>query len=73
MENLIRPMVIGRKNYLFYGNHQAARFRAMLYTFLECCKLTRVNSLDRLISVLERINENKTSDLRKFSPANRKE
>ena len=70
VENSIRPMAIGRKNYLFCGNHDTARDTAMFYTFMGCCKLTKVNSLDWLTYVLEHINETKINDLQKFFPAN---
>jgi transposase len=33
-ENAIRPVALGRKNYLFAGSHQGARRAAMLYSFL---------------------------------------
>jgi hypothetical protein len=32
-ENLIRPIALGRKNYLFSGSHAAAQNAAMLYSF----------------------------------------
>jgi hypothetical protein len=33
IENAIRPLAIGRKNYLFTGSHQAAQNIAMFYAF----------------------------------------
>jgi hypothetical protein len=33
IENMIRPIAIGRKNYLFCGSHAAAQNAAMLYSF----------------------------------------
>jgi transposase len=73
VENSIRPMAIGRKNYLFCGNHDTARDTAMFYTFMGCCKPAKVNPLDWLTYVLEHINETKTNDLQKFFPVNWKE
>jgi hypothetical protein len=37
-ENAIRPMAIGRKNYLFAGSHDAAQSYAMFYSFFATCK-----------------------------------
>ena len=36
IENAIRPVAIGRKNYLFNGSHDAARRAAMIYSGLYC-------------------------------------
>ncbi|WP_338226524.1 IS66 family transposase, partial [Algoriphagus confluentis] len=33
VENRIRPVALGRKNYLFAGSHQAAQRAAMIYSF----------------------------------------
>jgi hypothetical protein len=37
IENMIRPIALGRKNYLFAGSHAAAQNAAMLYSFLGSC------------------------------------
>jgi hypothetical protein len=56
-ENAIRPMAIGRKNYLFCGNHSAVEDAALFYSLLGCCKAAEVNFRDRLIHVLNHIHE----------------
>lgn len=38
IENTIRPLALGRKNYLFAGNHKAAQRIAMMYSFFATCK-----------------------------------
>lgn len=40
VENAIRPVALGRKNYLFSGSHDAAQRAAMMYTFFAICKKT---------------------------------
>lgn len=70
VENSIRPMAIGRKNYLFCGNHRAARDAAMYYTFFGCCKLSKANQTDWLIYVLENINQTKINEIQKLFPEN---
>lgn len=52
VENSIRPIAIGRKNYLFAGSHEAASRSAMLYSLLGTCKLQGINPLDWLKSTL---------------------
>jgi transposase len=38
VENSIRPVALGRKNYLFAGSHDAAQRAAMIYSLLATCK-----------------------------------
>jgi transposase len=66
VENSIRPVAIGRKNYLFAGSHEAAKRSAMLYSLMGTCKLHGVNPFIWLRDVLQRINNhpiNKIADL----------
>jgi hypothetical protein len=48
---------LGRKNYLFCGNHSAAEDAALFYSLLGCCKAAEVNFRDWLIHVLNHIHE----------------
>ena len=57
VENAIRPLAIGRKNFLFCGNHDAAENTAVMYSLLGCCKALDVNPREWLIDVLSRIPE----------------
>lgn len=43
VENSIRPIAIGRKNYLFAGSHDAAQRTAILYSLFATCKLNDIN------------------------------
>jgi transposase len=43
VENKIRPAVIGKKNYLFMGSHEAAQRSAMIYSFMLSCKANNIN------------------------------
>jgi len=66
IENKIRPVALGRKNYLFAGSHQGAQRTAMFYTFFANCKLNNVNPEKWLTKVLEVIADypcNKLQDL----------
>ncbi|SCC64418.1 IS66 C-terminal element, partial [Chitinophaga costaii] len=55
VENAIRPVAVGRKNYLFAGSHEAAQRSAMLYSLLGTCKLHRINPFEWMKDVLQRI------------------
>lgn len=52
IENAIRPIVLGRNNYLFAGSHDAAQNAAIIYSLLATCKLHNVNAYDWLKYVL---------------------
>jgi hypothetical protein len=68
VENKIRPTVIGKKNYLFMGSHEAAQRSAMIYSFLISCKANNINPEEWLEDVLLRINSTKKSDLPNLLP-----
>ncbi len=55
VENAIRPLAIGRKNYLFCGNGEAAIRAAVKYSLLGSCKAAGVNPTEWLEDVISRI------------------
>jgi transposase len=66
VENSIRPVALGRKNYLFAGSHSSAQRAAMFYSLLATCKNHEVNPAVWLHDVLNRIATypiNKIEDL----------
>jgi hypothetical protein len=73
IENSIRPLAIGRRNYLFCGNHDAAENAAIIYSLLGCCNAVDVNPKEWLIDVLSRIpkyNTDYSLDLADLLPHN---
>ena len=68
VENSIRPVAIGRKNYLFCGSHEAAKRSAMLYSLLGTCKMNSVNPFDWLKDVLERIPAHPINKIKELLP-----
>jgi transposase len=70
IENKIRPLALGRKNYLFAGNHQAGQNIAMMYSFFATCKEHSINPYDWLKDVLEKLPDTKMTDLEKLLPQN---
>jgi transposase len=72
-ENAIRPLAIGRKGYLFCGNHDAAENAAIMYSLLGCCKASDVNPREWLTDVFTKIpqyNRNYDLDLADLLPHN---
>lgn len=55
-ENSIRPLALGRKNYLFCGNDDAAQNAAVIYSLMGCCKAGEVNFREWLMYALENIH-----------------
>ena len=51
-ENEIRPVTLGRKNYLFCGNHEAAANMAVICSLLATCKAHDVNPRMYLNSII---------------------
>ncbi len=73
VENAIRPLALGRKNYLFCGNHDAAENAAIMYSLLGCCKACDINPRQWLTDVLTRIpdyNNDYSRDLAELLPHN---
>jgi len=70
VENTIRPVALGRKNYLFAGSHDAARWAAMIYSFMATCKLQNVEPRQWLTNTLSNIQDTKLNDLEKLLPRN---
>lgn len=72
IENSIRPVAIGRKNYLFAGSHEGAKRAAMLYSFLGTCKINEVNPFNWMRDTLEKIPAHPINQLYKLLPQNYK-
>jgi len=67
-DNAIRPMAIGRKNYLFCGSHGAAQNAAMLYSFFGSCKMQNINPREWLEDTLQRIPDHSIQKLEELLP-----
>ena len=68
VENSIRPLALGRKNYLFAGSHEAAQYIAMFYSFFVTCTKNNINSQRWLTYVIQNMNDTKTSQLKYLLP-----
>ena len=54
-ENVIRPITLGRKNYLFCGNDDAAVLAAIIYSLISSCKAVNVDPREWMIDVLRKL------------------
>jgi transposase len=55
IENAVRPIALGRKNFMFAGNHEAAARAARFYGLFATCKKQGVEPFAWLRDVLQRI------------------
>jgi transposase len=68
IENSIRPLALGRKNYLFAGSHDAAGNIAMFYSFFVTCKNHNIDPQKWLTFVIKNINNTKNSQVKYLLP-----
>lgn len=68
IENSIRPVALGRKNYLFAGSHDAAINAAVVYSLLATCKLNNIEPFEWLKNALEAIPDYPANQLHKMIP-----
>jgi len=72
IENSIRPVALGRKNYLFAGSHEGAQRAAIMYSFLGTCKINNIEPFEWLSTVLKRIPDHSIQRLEELLPQNLK-
>jgi transposase len=70
IENAIRPIALGRKNYLFAGTHDAATRAGMIYSFFAICKKHEVNPFLWLKYTLQNIMAINHKNIRDLYPQN---
>ncbi len=61
IENAIRPLALGRKNYLFAGNHDAATNISYYYTVFGTCKAQGVDPYAYMVWFLSKVADTKTT------------
>ncbi|MDD2942723.1 MAG: IS66 family transposase [bacterium] len=68
VERAIRPVAVGRKNWLFFWTEVGAKYAAIAYTLIESCKMQAVNPWDYLVDVLPRIDTHPAQDVHLLAP-----
>ena len=69
MENQIRPVALGRKNYLFKGSHDAAQRGAIIYSLCATAQQNDIDPYIYLTDLLERLPAAKDADVGDFVPS----
>ena len=70
VENSIRPLAVGRKNWLFVGSQQAGERAAVMLSLIESAKLNGHDPWAYLKNVFERLPTLKNRDLEQLLPHN---
>jgi len=69
-ERSIRPVTLGRKNYLFMGSKGGGDAAAIAYTLTETCRMNKVDPEAWLTWVLARVADHKMTQLEDLMPWN---
>ena len=67
-ERAVKPVAIGRKNFLFVGSEGGGRAAAIAYTLIETAKMNGVNPQEWLTWVLDRIADHKITRIDELLP-----
>lgn len=73
IENSIRPVALGRKNYMFAGSHDAAQRAAMMYSFFASCKINGIEPFNWLKETLTKIADHPANRLEELLPGTNKQ
>lgn len=70
IERQIRPVAVGRKNWLFCASETGAEAACVMYSLIASCKLNNVDPHAYLVDVLNRINDHSQLKLAELLPQN---
>jgi transposase len=68
IENEIRPIALGRKNFMFAGSHESAQRIAMIYSLLASCKVNGIDPMQWLTRVLEELPNRTVNNIEDLLP-----
>lgn len=62
-ENLIRPLALGRKNWLFVGNERGAKAAAIIYSLIQSCIINDINAREYFNAIMAKIPAIRRGDI----------
>lgn len=68
LERAIRPIPMGRKNWMFCWTELGAEHTGLIQSLISTCKLHGINPVDYLIDVLQRISLHPASRIEELTP-----
>jgi transposase len=69
-ERAIRPMTIGRKNWLFFGSEKGGQAAANIISLVQTCRKLELNPKEYLEDILGRITDHPKDELSQLLPQN---
>jgi hypothetical protein len=73
LEREIRPIAVGRKNWMFCDTEAGAEVSAIIYSLIASCKLQDINPYHYLVDVLQRVQIHPQSKISQLTPLNWKQ
>lgn len=70
VERAIRPIALGRKNWLFCWSEVGAKYAAMAFTIIESCKMAGLDPFQYISDVLIRISSHPAREIHLLAPKN---
>jgi transposase len=70
VENTIRPVALGRKNWLFAGSYEGAKRLAIIYSLVATCKLNDINPYEYFHDILPKVATYPSNKIADLTPAN---
>ena len=67
-ERHMRPVALGRKNWLFAGSDEGGKRAAVIYSLIQSCKRNGVEPFAYLRDVLQRLPGHSTHNLHELTP-----
>jgi transposase len=68
LEREIRPIALGRKNYLFCWTEVGAKYVGIVQSLLSTCRLQGVDPYTYLVDVLQRVDSHPVAEVAKLTP-----
>lgn len=69
MENDLRPIAVGRRNWLFFGSRDSGQKSAILFTIVENCRRRKIDCFAYLHDVFTNLGEITNQNLGDWTPA----
>ncbi len=69
-ERAVRPLALGRKNWLFLGNEEGGEAAATILSLVQTCKSLKINPTEYLTDIMRRIMSHPFRDLSVLLPQN---
>ena len=67
-ERAVRPLAIGRKNWLFAGNEAGGEAAAVILTLVQSCRVVKINPREYLEDVMRRLMSHNAQKLDQLLP-----